>query len=120
LEAKYEGECVMWQKEKGKLHLLLNHSSAVLDGRFFQTACGELVQSRKDKQKLFPDHIADCCVVCTGVWRLTFTSVDDAKGTLRLTTNLTVLRRSLEITTSVTLKKMLQARIHKLEKVGVK
>ena len=120
MEANDEGECVMWQKNEGKLHLLLNHRSDVAEGRYLQTACGDQGQVRKDKQQLFPAHIADCCVVCTGVWRLVCTSVDDAKGTLSYTTNMTVLRKSLEITTSVTLKKMLQARIRKLEKVGVK
>lgn len=109
----------MWQKDKGKLHLLLQHSSDVAEGRFLQTACGDQVQVRKDKQQSFPNHIADCCVVCTGVWRLVCTSVDDAKGTLNHATNMAVLRRSFEITGSITLKKLIGARIRKLEKVGV-
>lgn len=111
-----EGECVMWQKDKGKMHLILNNSGDIADGRFMQTACGDLVRMKKDKQLAFVPHIADCCAVCTGVWRLVFTSVDDARSTLNLTVNLVVLRRSFEVTRSKTLRKMITARIRKIEK----
>ena len=105
----------MWQKDKGEYHLLLNYSSETQDGSFRATACEGLIQSKKKNQSLFPLH-GEGCVICEGVWRLVFTSVDDAKTTLKHTENLTVMRRALELTKSVTLKKAIEARVRKLEK----
>jgi hypothetical protein len=104
----------MWQKEKGKYHLLLNFSESVIDGRFLQTACNDLLQVQRNKQA---EWVSDGrCIICEGVWRLICTSVDDAKQTLKDTDDLRVLQRALNLSKSVTLIKAIQARMNRLER----
>lgn len=106
----------MWQKDKGKFHLLLNYSSdATQEGLFRQTACNNSFQFRRAKQDLFAPH-EQCCKICWGVYRLICTSVDDAKKSLAFETDLKVLNRSLELTRSITLRKAIVSRIRKMEK----
>jgi len=108
----------MWQKYKGQWHLLLNHSSDMQDGRFLETACGDQIQSKRKNQNVF--NSGENCKVCIGVWHLVFTSNADAITTLKNSFDLVVLRRSLWLTRSSTLKKAIGARIRKLEKDAVR
>ncbi len=108
----------MWQKEKGKWHLLLNHSADLQDGRFLQTACGNQIQVKRKSQNVFA--LGENCSVCMGVWHIVFTSVAEAKTTLKTTTNLDVLNRSLELTKSISLMNAIVSRINKIKKAGVK
>lgn len=109
----------MWQKNKGTFHLLLHFSSDVVDGRFLQTACGDQIQVRRKSQSTWVLDAQKPCPICVGVWRLCFTSVDDAKRTLRNETNVKVLNRALEIANQKTLRKAIEARIKRILRGGV-
>lgn len=106
----------MWQKYKGRFHLLLRFSADVVDGRFLHSACGDQIQVKRKTQKPWMFDADKPCVVCVGVWRLCFTSVDDAKNTLAKETNIKVLNRALEIASQKTLCKAIEVRIKKLQK----
>ncbi len=108
----------MWQRSRGKYHLLLNFSADVYDGRFLQSACGDQIQVNKKNQQAFIWSYEKTCKVCTGVWHICFTSVADAKPTIAKETNMKVLRRALELAKQSTLRKAIEVRIKKLEKVG--
>lgn len=105
----------MWQKDKGKYHLLLNFSDGVMEGGFLQTACEDMLQVRRRNQAMF-HQLDSVCEVCNGVWHICYTSVDDAKQTLKNTSNLTVLRRATDIAKQATLIKAIEVRIRKVEK----
>lgn len=105
----------MWQKDGRKFHLLLNYSSDTMDGLYRPIACDDSIQFRRSKQDLFAPH-EKCCPICWGIYRLTCTSVDDAKKSLTHETSLAVLHRASYLTKSVTLRKAIDARIRKLEK----
>ena len=106
----------MWQKVKGKYHLLLSPAyriDDIADGRFLQTACQNQVQVRKKNQVSYP--LKDKCGICSGVSHLVNTSVDEAKRIyLKKETRLVVLYRALELTSSKTLKTAIAARIRKV------
>lgn len=104
----------MWQKNKGTYHLLLRFSADVVDGQFLQTACGDQIQVRRKSQSTWVFDAHKPCPICVGVWRLCFTSVDDAKKTLSKETNIKVLNRALEIASQKTLRRAIEARIRKL------
>jgi hypothetical protein len=106
----------MWQKNKGKFHLLLRFSADLIDGQFLQSACGDQIQVRRKSQRswIWGEAIEKFCPVCVGVWQLCFTSVDDAKQTLANQTNIKVLERALEVARQTTLKKAIETRIKKL------
>lgn len=106
----------MWQKVKGKYHLLLSPAWRIedtADGRTLQTACEKLVQVRKKNQVLYPsDHR---CGVCDGVASLVHTSVEEARRySLPRETRLVVLYRARELTKSKTLKTAIDRRIRKV------
>lgn len=108
--------CEMWQKDKGKFHLLLNYSSDTMDGLFRHIACkDDSIQFRRAKQDMFAPH-ENCCKVCWGVYRLICTSVDDAKKSLAFEMDLVVLYRAEYLTKSKTLRKAIFSRIVKLKK----
>jgi len=106
----------MWQKVKGKYHLLLSFAhrvETIEDGRFLQTACQEQVQVRKKNQVPYP--LENKCGICSGVSHLINTSVDEAKRYyLKRESRLVVLYRAHELTTSKTLRKAIEARIRKV------
>lgn len=110
--------CEMWQKDKaGKVHLLTLNSDnpCRMNGSISSTACG--VELRIDSKKQISAHeVQNMCEVCKGIWHIVFTSVDDAKKSMALVTDLVVLRRSSVLTRSKTLRNALDARIRKLEK----
>lgn len=108
----------MWQKNKGKYHLLLNYSNETHDGSYRQVACGDLLRSKKKNQSVFLP-LGEDCVICKGVWHLAFTSTADAMTTLRNETNIKVLNQAAIITKSTTLLKAIHARIRKIEKDAV-
>lgn len=108
---------MMWQKVNGKYHLLLN-GEGVEDGRMLQTACENIVDVRHKNQVPYVSYGGKMCEICKGVWHIVFTSVSDAKTSLRDQTNKQVIHRCLELTTSITLKKSLEARLRKLERQG--
>ncbi len=105
----------MWQKNKGKFHLILNHQIDKEDGRFIAIACNDLIQSKKKNQISYPMSVVTC-EICTCVWRTVYTSVSDAKNNLKDINNLRALRRALELSRSVTLTKAIEVRIRKIEK----
>jgi|SRR5690349_11401338 len=106
----------MWQKVKGKYHLLLAPAfriEDIADGRFLQTACQELVQVRKKHQVSYPRERK--CGICSGVSALIHTSVEEARRySLPKESRLVVLYRALELTNSKTLKAAIEARIRKV------
>lgn len=109
----------MWQRSRGKYHLLLNFSADVGDGRFLQSACGDQIQVNKKNQMAYIwSYTERSCPICIGVWHICFTSVADAKPTIAKETNMKVLRRALELAKQSTLRKAIEVRIKKLEKVG--
>lgn len=108
----------MWQRSRGKFHLLLHFSADVADGRFLQSACGDQIQVNKKNQEAFVFNSEKQCAIYAGVWHISFTSVADAKTAVQNQTNLKVLNRALELARQATLRKMLEARIKKLEKGG--
>jgi hypothetical protein len=109
---------MMWQKVKGKYHLLWNFSPDVQDGRFLQTACHDMVQARKKNQVSYVSYGGHMCETCKGIWHINCTSVDDARHSIRDQANLKVLRRALELADRKTLRQALQSRISRLEKAG--
>ena len=111
-----EGACVMWQKYKGKYHLILHHQIDKEDGRFIAIACDDLINSRRKNQTAYPLDIRTCCETCACVWRLVYTSTSDAKNNIKDMSNLRALRRALYLSRSVTLNKMIDKRIRKIEK----
>jgi hypothetical protein len=108
----------MWQKVNGKYHLLLSAVPIedVSDGRFMQSACGSQVQVRRKNQISHVSYGGKRCEICNGVWFINFTSVDDARQSIKGQTNLKVLRRALELSDRVTLTRALASRISMLEK----
>ena len=110
----------MWQKrvDEEEYHLLWSYD-ADLNGQAVNTACGDLVVVNLKEQVSHP-YLVKGCAVCVGVWHLVCTSVQDARGELKHTNNLKVLRRAMELTKSVTLAKALGARIRKIEKYAEK
>ena len=105
----------MWQKVKGKYHLLLAPAyriDDIADGRYLETACLERVQVRKKNQVSYP--MKNKCGICSGVAHLVTASVDDARIYLKKENRLVVLYRALELTTSKTLKVVIEARIRKV------
>ena len=106
----------MWQKHKGSYHLLLNNAETMEDGRFAQTACIELLQVRHKDQVPYVIYDQKKCIVCNGVWHIVFTSVQDARTSLKNQDNIKVLRRAADLTRSITLKMALEAKVRKLEK----
>jgi hypothetical protein len=105
----------MWQKNKGKFHLLLRFSADLIDGKFLQSACGDQIQVRRKAQRSWIWGEEKMCPICMGIWRLCFTSVDDARQSLKNQTNIKVLERALEIARQATLKKAIETRIKKLK-----
>jgi hypothetical protein len=101
----------MWQKHRGKYHLLLGMNvPSVREGRFLGTACQEQIQVRKKNQVQYP--LERKCAICSGVSHLVYTSVDEARRFyLPKETRLVVLYRALELTQSKTLKAAIEARI---------
>jgi len=108
----------MWQRSRGKFHLLLHFSRDVADGRFLLSACGDQIQVRQKNQETFVVNPEKQCPICAGVWHISFTSVADAKTTVQKETNMKVLKRALELASQATLRRMLEARIRKLQKGG--
>lgn len=106
----------MWQKYKGKYHLILNHQIDKEDGRMIVIACDDVISSKKKNQTAYPLDIRTCCEVCAYVWRLVYTSTSDAKNNIKDMSNLRALRRALYLSRSVTLNKMIDVRIRKIEK----
>lgn len=106
----------MWQRSRGKFHLLLNFSVDVADGRFLQSACGDQIQVRRMNQETFVFNSEKQCAICAGVWHICFTSVADAKTSVQGETNVKMLKRALELASQATLRKMIEARIKKLQK----
>ena len=107
----------MWQRDRKNYHLILNSYAVTPDGYLIEMACGAQRQQRKSRQTTLAPYL-EHCPICDGIWRIVFTSVEDAKSTVRSTSDMKVLKRSLALTNSATLKKMINARIKKLEKVG--
>jgi hypothetical protein len=105
----------MWQKVNGKYHLLMHMDQDVADGCFRECACGRQVQVRRKNQDPYVHYGGKKCEICSGVWHINFTSVDDAKGSIRIQRNLKVLRRALELADRVTLTRALESRIRQLE-----
>ena len=109
---------MMWQKVKGKYHLLLTFTPDIQDGRFLLGACGNQVQVLRQNQVSYVSYGGHMCVICNGVWHINCTSVDDARHSISEQTNLKVLRRALELADRKTLQQLLRSRISKLEKAG--
>lgn len=109
----------MWQKHKGKFHLILNHQIDKEDGRFIAIACNDLIQNKKKNQISYPMSVVTC-EICDCVWRLVYTSVSDAKNSLKNMNNLRALRRALGLSRSVTLDKAIEIRIRQIEKTAEK
>ncbi len=108
----------MWQRSRGKFHLLLHFSPDVADGRFLQSACGDQIQVRRKNQETFVVNPEKQCPICAGVWHIVFTSVADAKTTVQSARNAKMLKRALELASQATLRKMIEVRIKKLQKGG--
>ena len=109
----------MWQKEGTKFHLLLNYSSGTMEGLYRLIACDDSIQFRRAKQNIYAPR-EKCCAVCWGVYRLTCTSVDDARKSLAFETDLVILRQAEYLTNSSTLRKAIISRISKLKKEAEK
>lgn len=108
----------MWQRNRGKFHLLLHFSADVADGRFLQSACGDQIQVRRNNQEAFVFNSEKQCPICAGIWHICFTSVFDAKTTVQQEKRLKVLNRALELAHQSTLKKVINSRINKLLRDG--
>jgi hypothetical protein len=106
----------MWQKKNNddeEYHLLF-HIDADLNGHEVPTACGETITVDVANQKII--FLVPGCAVCVSVWHLVCASVAEGVSSLPHIDNLIVLRRSYELTKSVTLARAILARIRKLEK----
>jgi len=107
----------MWQKDRKNYHLILNSNAVVLEGELIEMACGIQRHPNKSRQVVITptwEH----CPICDGIWHIVFTSVADARDRVKTTTNVKVLSRALELASQVTLRKMIEARIRKLQKGG--
>ena len=111
---------MMWQKKKNDgsetYHLIWNVGGD-LNGHEVTTACGEKVtMDIADQKNIF---LVPGCAICVPIWHLIGDSAQDAIRDLGHITDLVVLQRSQELTTSKTLKRAIVARIRKIEKAGV-
>lgn len=105
----------MWQKAKGKYHLLMGiEPEKAGEGRFLLTACDDQIQVRKKNQVAYVMRTEEMCKVCNGVWHIRFTSVEDARSYIRNQANLKILQRALELEDRKTMRQVLEYRIKHL------
>lgn len=107
----------MWQKVDGKYHwVLITGRRLVLDGQQAMTYCNEAVIVHPADQ--VPYVTEDRCEFCNGVAKIIHTAAYEAiQYSVKRETRVDVLRRALDFTSSVTLRKAIKAKLRKLEKV---
>ena len=109
----------MWQKADGKYHwILIAGRRLVKDGQQqAMTYCEKTVIVQPGDQ--VPYVREGRCEFCDGVANIIHTAAYEAiQYSVKRETRVDVLHRALEFTSSVTLKKAIERRIRKLEKVA--
>lgn len=110
----------MWQKADGKYHWVLSGDAFLApDGQPAMTYCRLAVMVDRTSQKPYVSDRNERCDFCNGVTNLLHTSGEEAiRYSLPQISDVEVLERALEFTSSrVTLKRAIERKIRKLEKV---
>jgi hypothetical protein len=105
----------MWQRHKSAYHLLPNWNAGIGDGAHLQTACGTTVKVNSKMQLTLPVFADKRCQACYDIQCLAFSSINDAKSLLTRIKDVKTLRQALLWTSSKTARKMIEARINKLD-----
>jgi hypothetical protein len=107
----------MWQNVDGKYHWVLSADRLlVADGQQAMTYCRQAVTVQRADQ--VPYIREGCCEFCNGVSNIIHTAAYEAiRYSVPKETSVDVLRRALEFTSTVTLRKAIERKIRKLEGV---
>lgn len=107
----------MWQKVDGKYHWVLSADRLLVeDGQQAMTCCKQAVTVQRADQ--VPYVREGRCEFCDGVTSIIHTAAYEAINySVKAETRVDVLLRALDFTSSVTLKKAIERKIRKLEKV---
>jgi hypothetical protein len=113
---------MIWQRSDQTTHSRY-HLLAGQNGNHVKTACGMEVYTRRGQQTEEVWAIYDrMCPTCKQIWQIVFTSVDEARSTLKSVTDLPVLEGALRLARqkngAATLIKMLERRVQQAGRRG--